>query len=178
MDYKKVKEELDRLSKELKNPTDKQTKKKSTKLDSKSKISTNTKDKSYNKDEVKITWSPTSKRLIDDLSSNDKNLDLLTFMDYEKIDRWKKFIRMYIGTDKNPYPSDPWYPMRYLNTDILESLYFNISNGLPNGMVRDVRLVCESLDVDQKTIRELQDEVRERCTDIVRDSGQYNDWFI
>ena len=46
MDYKKVKEELDRLSKDLKNPTSKQTTKESTKLDSKSNISSNTIEKS------------------------------------------------------------------------------------------------------------------------------------
>jgi hypothetical protein len=31
-------------------------------------------DKSDNKDEIKITWSPTSERLMNDLSTNDKNL--------------------------------------------------------------------------------------------------------
>ena len=149
----------------------------SIKKESNDKTEDSIKDKSDNKDEIKITWSPTSERLMDDLSSNDKNLDLLKYMDYEKIDRWKKFIRMYTGLDENPSPSDPWYPMRYLNSEILESLYFNTST-VPSGMVRDVRLVCENLDVDQKVIRELQDEVRERCTEILRDSGQHNEWFI
>ena len=176
MDYEKINKQLGEVLKEIKNPS-KGSHEKVKNIKSNFKMENSVKNKSENEDNIKITWSPTSQRLIDDLSSNDQNLGLLRYMDYKKIDRWKKFIRMYTGLDENPSPSDPWYPMRYLNSEILESLYFNTST-VPSGMVRDVRLVCESLGIEQKVIRELQDEVRERCTKILRDSGQHNEWFI
>ena len=108
---------------------------------------------------------------------------LLEKMSEEKFNRWEKFIEGYLDIKKRMEidktlgglqgMQELTWLMISLKADVL-MYYFN--SGYFRGMNRDLRIVCEYLDVNKEVIKELQEDVKERCTDILEDSG-YDEWL-